>query len=59
MPAGRPVRSAAAGKPRSLDHATVHAWYCGRLAGQVGAVIAIADQPDVVTISCAIALADA
>lgn len=52
------VRGALVGKPRMLDHATVHAWYCSRLATRLGIALSIADEPDVLTVRCGIPVAD-
>jgi histidine phosphotransferase ChpT len=41
-----PVHAVAQGKPRALDHSTIHAWYCERLAARLGTAITLEAGPD-------------
>jgi histidine phosphotransferase ChpT len=52
------VRGAIAGNPRSLDHNTIHGWYCSRLAQRLGIALQVVDQPDAISVACNIPLAD-
>jgi histidine phosphotransferase ChpT len=40
------VQAAARGQDRPLDHTTIHAWYCQRLASRLGTQIALVSAPD-------------
>jgi histidine phosphotransferase ChpT len=46
-----PVAAAAQGEVDDLDHKTVHALYCSRLAQEIGQTITIASESDLITFS--------
>ncbi len=51
------VRAAALGTVRSLEHSTIHAWFCAQLAGRLGVSLAIRPEADSVRIDTTLPLA--
>jgi histidine phosphotransferase ChpT len=49
-----PVQAILRGQERTLDHGTIHAWYCQRLAARLGAPLGLETASDAVRLTAAI-----